>query len=156
MKPTAIVLHGPTSAGKTSLAKALQATAATPAFHVSLDAFVCMSNRGDMRSDAEMAEAYRLHCENLRSTLSRVAKTHFDIILDFVLRDEAEVEACLEALSNRPTYLIGVWAPIEVLEERERARNDRGVGMAREQVEHQAYRRRYDLIVDTSKVSPAE
>ena len=37
MQPTAIVLHGPTSGGKTTLAKALQATSPVPAFHVSLD-----------------------------------------------------------------------------------------------------------------------
>src|SRR4051812_45078748 len=108
MQPTAIVLHGPTSAGKTSLAKALQATAPSPAFHISLDAFVCMSNRRDMRSDSERDEAYKLHCENLRSTLARVAQTQFDIIMDLVLRDEAELQACLMAVSARPTYVIGV------------------------------------------------
>lgn len=59
MAPTAIVLHGTTSAGKSSIAKALQATAPVPAFHISLDAFVTMSNRRDMRSDAERAQAYR-------------------------------------------------------------------------------------------------
>jgi chloramphenicol 3-O phosphotransferase len=88
MHPTAIVLHGPTSAGKTTLAKALQATAPLPAFHVSLDAFVTMSNRRDMRSDEERAKAYKLHCENLRATLRRMVQTEFDIILDLVLRDE--------------------------------------------------------------------
>ena len=42
MAPTAIVLHGTTSAGKSSIAKALQATAPVP--------------------------AYSIHCENLRAT----------------------------------------------------------------------------------------
>ena len=51
MPPTAIVLHGTTSSGKSSIAKALQAGSKTPVFHISLDSFVCMSNRGDMRSD---------------------------------------------------------------------------------------------------------
>ena len=125
MPSTAIVLHGPTSAGKSSLARALQATAPSPAFHISLDAFVCMSNRRDMRSDAERAEAYKLHCENLRSTLARVVQTHFDIIVDLVLRDEAEFQACLKAVSSRTTYLIGVTAPLEVLETRERLRDNR-------------------------------
>ena len=93
MQPTAIVLHGPTSGGKTTLAKALQAISPVPAFHISLDAFVTMSNRRDMRSDAERAEVYRLHCENLRLTLARLAQTEYDIILDLVLRDEAELQA---------------------------------------------------------------
>jgi chloramphenicol 3-O phosphotransferase len=154
MQRTAIVLHGPTSAGKTTLAKALQATSPVPAFHVSLDAFVTMSNRRDMRSDEERAAAYRLHCENLRATLARLARTEFDIILDLVLRDAAELQACLAALSARPTYLIGVCAPLHVLEARERARQDRASGIAREQISDPAYQRRYDLLLDTSATTP--
>ncbi len=151
---SAIVLHGPTSAGKTTLAKALQATSAVPAFHVSLDAFVTMSNRRDMRSDEERAEAYRLHCENLRSTLARIARTEFEIILDLVLRDEAELDACLKVLSPRPIYVIGVSAPLQVLEARERARPDRASGIAKEQAADPAYRRKYDLRLDTSSTTP--
>ena len=87
MTPTAIFLHGTTDArASPSIAKALQATAPVPAFHISLDAFPTMSNRCDMRSDAERAQAYSIHCENLRSTLARVVQTHFDIVLDLVLR----------------------------------------------------------------------
>jgi chloramphenicol 3-O phosphotransferase len=156
MEPTAIVLHGPTSAGKSNLAKVLQAGAPVPAFHVSLDAFVTMCNRRDMRSEDERTQAYHIHCENLRSTLARVADTQFDIILDLVLRDEAELEACVRVLSRRPTYLVRVWAPLHVLEERERGRDDRATGMAREQVGHPAYERAYDLAIDTSTCSPEE
>jgi chloramphenicol 3-O phosphotransferase len=153
---TAIVLHGTTSAGKSSLAKALQATAPAPAFHISLDAFVTMSNRRDMRSDEERDQAYRIHCENLRSTLTRVVESPFDIIVDLVLRDEAELDACLKVLQVRPMYLVSVWAPLHILEERERFRDDRATGMAREQFGHPAYNRKYDLAVDTSAVTPEQ
>jgi chloramphenicol 3-O phosphotransferase len=152
--PTAIVLHGPTSSGKTSLAKELQKTAPVPAFHVSLDAFVTMSNRADMRNDAERDKVYGLHCENFRATLSRLVQTSFDVVADLVLRDEAELEACLAVLRVRPTCVVGVQAPLAVLEARERLRNDRGAGMAREQFGHPAYNRHYDLTVDTSICSP--
>jgi chloramphenicol 3-O phosphotransferase len=156
VQPDAIVLHGPTSSGKSSLAKALQANAAIPAFRISLDAFVTMANRGDMRSEEERELAYHLHCENLRSTLARVVRTDFEIILDLVLRDTEEFEACLRTLSPRRTCVVRVWAPISVLEARERAREDRGIGMAREQFEHPAYKRAYDFDVDTSGCTPAQ
>jgi len=156
MPPDAIVFHGTTSAGKSSIAKALQATAPVPAFHISLDAFVTMSNRRDMRSDAERDQAYGMHCENLRSTLASVAQTQFDIVLDLVLRDQAELDACLQVLRGRPTYLVRVWAPLDVLEQRERSRDDRAPGMVREQIDHPAYRRPYDLEVDTSLCTPKE
>ena len=154
--PVAIVLHGTTSAGKTSIAKALQANSPTPVFHVAMDAFACMSNRLDMRSDAERDQAFRLHCQNLRSTLRRIAASHFDIVVDLVLRDEDEFAACLDALSSRPTFVIGVWCPLEVCEERERGREDRATGMAREQHGHRAYDRPYAMKLDTSLVTPQE
>ena len=156
MEAIAIVLHGPTSAGKSAIAKALQATAPVPAFRVSLDAFVTMSNHRDMRSDEERQQAYHIHCENLRSTLARVVSTQFDIVLDLVLRDETELEATLRVLAGRPTYVVRVSAPLDVLEERERAREDRTAGMAREQVADPAYARSYDLAIDTSTCSAEE
>jgi chloramphenicol 3-O phosphotransferase len=156
VQPNAIVLHGPTSSGKSSLAKALQANAAMPAFHISLDAFVTMANRDDMRSEQERDLAYHIHCENLRSTLARVVKTDFEIILDLVLRDTVEFDACLRVLSPRTTYVVRIWAPISVLEAREQTREDRAVGMAREQFEHPAYKRTYDFDVDTSSCTPAQ
>jgi chloramphenicol 3-O phosphotransferase len=156
MKPAAIVLHGPTSAGKSSLAKALQDSAPVPAFHVALDAFVTMSRRGDMRTPEEQLQAYRIHCENLRSTLVRLLDTPFEIIVDLVLRDEAELRDTLRVLSSRPMYLVGVRAPLGVLEERERRREDRGTGTAREQSANPAFSRDYDLVIDTSKHSPED
>src|SRR5436190_24132966 len=102
MSPIAIFLHGPTSSGKSSIARALQANASIPAFHIAMDAFAEMSNQGDMRSDAEREQALRLRCRNLQSTLRNVAASHFDIVLDLVLRDEEEFAACLSALAPRP------------------------------------------------------
>ncbi|CAN7582280.1 MULTISPECIES: phosphotransferase-like protein [unclassified Variovorax] len=156
MQPSAIVLHGPTSAGKSSIATALQDCAEVPSFHVTLDAFVTMSRRRDMRSPDEQRLAYSIHCENLRSTLQRLVDTDFEIIFDTVLRDEVELQACLEVLSARPLYLVGVQAPLDTLEHWESLREDRATGMAREQLGHPAFARPYDVVVDTSTRTPQE
>jgi len=153
MGPIAIVLHGTTSAGKSSIAKALQDAADVPTFHISLDAFVEMSRRRDMRSETELRQALKLHHQNLQETLRRVASSPFDIVLDLVLRDATEFDACLDALSARPTFVIGVCCPLDVLEERERHRSDRANGMARSQFGHPAYDRNYDMTLDTSAIS---
>ncbi|MGK6308006.1 phosphotransferase-like protein [Variovorax sp. DT-64] len=129
MQPSAIVLHGPTSAGKSSIAAALQDCAPVPSFHVTLDAFVTMSRRRDMRSPDEQRRAYRIHCENLQSTLRRLVDTDFEIILDTVLRDEAELQECVDVLSARPLCLVGIQAPLDTLEHREALREDRASGM---------------------------
>lgn len=155
MKPIAIVLHGTTSSGKTSLAKALQETAVTPVFHISMDAFVEMSRRSDMRSETELNEALMLHHVNLCSTLRQTATSRFDIVMDLVLRDDARFLDCLEALSSRPTFVIGVYCPLEELKTREFHRGDRQSGLAISQFGHPAYRRKYLLELDTSTMTPA-
>lgn len=109
-----------------------------------------------MRNPEERQLAYRLHCDNLRSTLKRLVKTNFEIVLDIVLRDEDELQACLSILSTRRLYLVGVNAPLSTLEQRERERQDRGTGMAREQHNHPAFRRTYDVVIDTSSCTPIE
>lgn len=156
MAPIAIVLHGTSSAGKSSLAKALQDNAEVPVFHVSMDAFVQMSRKKDMRSEAELDQALMLHQINLCSTLHQVATSHFDIVLDLVLRDDAKFATCLEALSSRPTFVIGVHCPLDVLEFRERTRSDRASGLARSQFGHPAYDREYSMKLDTSIITPEE
>lgn len=109
-----------------------------------------------MRSPEEQRLAYRLHCENLRSTLCRLVDTDFEIILDTVLRDEAGFQACLDALSARPLYMVGVRAPLITLEQRESNRKDRAMGMAREQHGHTVFVRPYDVVLDTSSCTPDE
>ncbi|MCA3860897.1 MAG: hypothetical protein IOB81_19890, partial [Burkholderia sp.] len=96
------------------------------------------------------------HHLNLQSTLSRVAASHFDIVLDLVLRDTSVLDACIAALSPRRTIVVGVSCPLAILEQRERARPDRGEGMARSQFGHPAYSRPYSMRIDTSTCSPEE
>jgi len=109
-----------------------------------------------MRSADEERQAYQIHCDNLRSVLGRLVQSQFEIIVDLVLRDESELQACFGVLSARPMYLVGVRAPGAVLEARERRRDDRASGMAREQFDHPAFGRNYDVIVDTSVCTPME
>ncbi len=125
-------------------------------FHISLDAFVEMSRRRDMRSEKELDQALSLHHLNLQSTLRRVAASHFDIVLDLVLRDTPALDACIAALSPRYTVVVGVSCPLSVLERRESARSDRGDGMARSQFGHPAYSRPYSMRIDTSICSSEE
>jgi chloramphenicol 3-O phosphotransferase len=113
-----------------------------------------MTRQRDMRSAEEVAQAYQIHFENLRASLARVVETRFEIIFDTVLRHEEELDECLRIFATRPLYQIHVWAPIEVLEQRERLRGDRADDMAREQAGHPIFRRAYDLSIDSSALSP--
>ncbi|WP_415873178.1 phosphotransferase-like protein [Burkholderia ubonensis] len=55
------MLHGSTSAGKTSLARVWQDSSDVPVFHITLDAFDEMSRRRDVRSDTELNQALQIH-----------------------------------------------------------------------------------------------
>jgi chloramphenicol 3-O phosphotransferase len=156
MQPVSIILHGPSSSGKTSLARALQALWPTPLLHVDMDAFELMSEGTRLPTLEHRREAFRLHCANLQATLRNIAATQFSLVLDFVLRDSGQFTRCLDALSGRCVHVVGVKCDLEVLEARERQRGDRDIGLSRSQFAHPEYSRNYDLVIDTTRLTAHE
>jgi chloramphenicol 3-O phosphotransferase len=157
MQPIAIVLHGASSSGKSSLAKALQAASRAPIFHVDFDAFECMTEHANFSVNTERKDVWKLHCQNLRSTLRTLAESSFDLIFDTVLRDQREFDNFMFALcEHRPTYVIGISCEIEEMEKRERNRGDREIGLAKRQFGHPEYNKHYSMRLDTTSISPAE
>jgi chloramphenicol 3-O phosphotransferase len=157
MQPIAIVLHGASSSGKSSLAKALQAASPAPIFHVDFDAFEYMTEHASFSANAERRDVWTLHCRNLRSTLRTLAESSFDLIFDTVLRDQKQFDNFMtELCERRPTFVIGVSCQIEVMEERERNRGDREIGLANRQFGHHEYNKHYSMRLDTTSISPAE
>jgi chloramphenicol 3-O phosphotransferase len=156
MHPTSIILHGPSSSGKSSLAKALQGLWLSPMLHVDMDAFELMAEGTKLTTPNERREAFRVHCANLQATLRNIAASPFSLVLDFVLRDAHQFANCLDALSGRKTHVVGVKCTLDALEKRELQRGDRHIGLARSQFDHPEYARPYDLVVDTTTLSPSE
>lgn len=157
MQPIAIVLHGTSSAGKSSLAKAIQAASPVPVFHVDFDAFDCMTEHANFGSKAERADVWRLNCQNVRTTLSTLADSPYDLIFDTVLRDQRAFDIFMSTLcERRPAYLIGVSCELEGMEQRERNRGDRELGLARRQIGHPEYDKPYSMRLDTTSINPVE
>ena len=76
--------------------------------------------------------------------------------MDHVLVESEWRQECLVLFSGLPAYLVGVRCPLDVLEERERARKDRTLGQSR--LQHEIVHRglTYDLEVDTSLLTAME
>jgi len=167
-----VLLNGAGSAGKGSIARALQAITAGPFLHVQMDAFLDMlpAARQDhpeafsyetVQRDGAPAVVIRAGAagerlmRGMRRAVAALAEAGNDLIVDDVmLGDEmAEYDALLAACR---VYKVGVLAPLDVLEARERARGDRLIGLARWQVDRVHAGRRYDLEVDTSRAGPDE
>jgi chloramphenicol 3-O phosphotransferase len=79
-----------------------------------------------------------------------------DLLVDDVFIDPAWLDGWRNALAGLEWLLVGIVAPLTVLEERERARGNRIAGEARAQVDVIHSGIVYDLTVDTSRHSPEE
>lgn len=167
-----VLLNGVGSAGKSSIAKALQTITADPFLHVQMDVFI------DMLPEAlqEHPEgfAYETLYENkkplvaircgpvgertlrgMRHAIAALAGQGNNLIVDDVLCN-GEIAEYVTLLAPFDLYLVGVFAPLDILEARELRRGDRMIGLARWQYERVHKDIVYDLEIDTSVATPAE
>ena len=152
MKPIAIILNGPSSAGKTSIARAIQRLSPTPVLHASLDTFHCPV----IADQEERKECHRVGVENFHAALPILASSRFPLVIDHVFEQHAWFEACDASLKGNRVYFVGVRCPLSVLEAREKARGDRRIGMAKWQFDRVHEQKRYAIEVDTSVHSAEE
>jgi chloramphenicol 3-O phosphotransferase len=92
----------------------------------------------------------------MRAAIAACARQGNDILVDDVFIDPAWLDGWRSELTGLNWLLVGVFAPLEVLEERETARRNRIAGEARRQVDSIHAGVTYDLVVDTATHSPDE
>jgi chloramphenicol 3-O phosphotransferase len=169
---TIILLNGVGSSGKSSIAKALQTITARPFLHVQMDAFMEMlpeplQDHPDGFSYETVLEdgkpvvvirtgpAGRRALQGMRYAIAAMAGQGNNLIVDDVLCD-GEMPEYMKLLSAFDLHLVGVFAPLDILEERERRRGDRLIGLARWQYGRVHKDAAYDLEIDTSTATPLE
>lgn len=165
--PRIILLNGVGSAGKSSIAKALQTITREPFLYIAMDAFL------DVLPEALWGHADGIVFETvqeggkpsviirsgpvaerllrgMRHAIATMARQGNNVIVDDVLLDgdNAAYEATLAGLD---VVRVGVFAPLDVLEAREAARGDRMIGLAQWQYDRVHKGMTYDLEVDTSR-----
>ncbi len=156
MQSVAIVLNGASSAGKSSIAKAIQRLSKDPVLHASLDTFTDMFDWTAIGDEAVRGECHRVGVANFHATLPILSSSRFHVVVDHVFERHAWFESCQDALKAKRTYFVGVRCPLPVLEQREKAREDRRIGLSRWQFERVHEQKAYALEVDTSRQSPGE
>ena len=92
----------------------------------------------------------------MRAALAAFARAGNDVLVDDVFIDSEWLDGWRAELTDIEWLLVGVLAPLDVLEERERSRGNRIAGEARAQVDVVHRGIDYDLTVDTSRQSPDE
>ena len=165
-----VLLNGVGSAGKTSIAKALQNIARGFFLHVQMDAFLAMLPESlighpdglvfePLEQDGEPAIAIRSGpvaeraFRGMRHSVAALAAQGNDLVVDEVLLG-TKAREYTELLAPFRLYCVGVFAPLDVLEARERQRGDRLIGLARWQYDRVHQNMTYDLELDTSRASP--
>jgi chloramphenicol 3-O phosphotransferase len=145
-----IVLNGPSSAGKTTLARAVRDACAPRVAAVSLDQFfpcVARSHPNDWHLFAALTTA-------AFATAASLANGGWDVLLDTVFERADCVALMRSALAAHDVALVAVTCPLDILEARERSRGDRRPGQARDQFDRVIQNvGGYDLVLDTGALS---
>jgi chloramphenicol 3-O phosphotransferase len=173
-----VLLVGPSCAGKSTLAEAVQTLSPEPYLIQSLDGlFAAIPDaygghgqhtlegfRYDRPAPEGAEEVLRIACgpvgwrflEGFHRAVAAYARAGVNVVVDDMLLDMEVLEDWAVALANLPTLLVKVVAPMEELLRRERARTRRSTpGLAQGHFDlHQGVVA--DLDIDTSLVSPAE
>ena len=169
---TVILLNGVGSAGKSSIAKALQTITAEPFLHVAMDAFLdMMPARYWDHPDGLVFETAQQDGKpaiviksgpvvdqallGMRHAVAAMARAGNNLIVDDVLLED-EMTEYAALLADVTFHAVGVFAPLDVLEARERERGDRLIGLARWQYDRVHHGKRYALELDTSNATPME
>ena len=91
----------------------------------------------------------------MRHAIVSMAECGNHIIADDVFFGQEDVEY-RRLLKPYNLRLVGLFASLEIVQKREKARGDRHIGLAKGQFERVHKGRHYDLEIDTNSISPEQ
>ena len=178
---TIIVLNGGASAGKTSIAKAIQRTFPDPYLHLGIDLFwlevlpwewagagteisptIPIEGASPPKSAVALRPFGRFAVSGLHRAIGALAGMGHNVVVDQVFYDAGFVTEILTLWASLPVWLVGVSCPLETVLRRAAARPDREsswylpVATWMFDEAHRHTRGIYDLEVDTARSTPAE
>lgn len=170
MQGRVVLLHGTSSSGKTTVARAVQALSDEPWLRLGIDTFWSAIDERWMEHGPRASEGFLWRDDativpgpvgeqlaaGMRAAIAACARRGNDVLVDDVFIDRRWLDAWRSELAGLEWLLVGVLAPVSVLEERERTRGNRIAGEARAQVDVIHAGIEYDLTCDTGSRSPEE
>ena len=168
---TIILLNGCGSCGKTSIAKAIQHESPDLWLTFGIDTFIDMipedkqdpyftmisgqNERGPTMHVASGPEGERLfRC--MPQFAEMLADRGNNVIIDEVLLEQKTLKSYAQHLRAYTAYYIGIFCNLTVMQERERLRGDRCIGLSNDQKDrvHHGVLGAYDFTVDTTVICP--
>jgi chloramphenicol 3-O phosphotransferase len=174
-----VLINGTSSAGKSSIARALQAMMDPPYLHTGIDHFlervppgfiVASDGSGPAQAagmlvvigDGPRLVEVRIGPLGLRllsgmyEAIAALALAGNHVVVDDVIYDRRVLRAMVTALQAVPVLFVGVHLPLAVAEQRELDRGDRLPGGARTFYPHVHAHGLYDLELDSAHATPQE
>lgn len=156
-----IVLNGTSSSGKTTIARALQEAVAPRIFlNFSVDNILSSLPRSAIDRIISGADISDLGLPELirafYACTGQLLDLGHDLIIDHAITAQYHADLLAAATERHRKILVGLDCPPELLRDRERRRGDRRIGLAEQQHAQIHTLLNYDLMIDTSAVSPPE
>ncbi len=155
MEKQIILLNGPSSSGKSTLARTLQALIEEKRNEryeiISIDDFLKMTTE-DVIYEDDVFEISGNLCEKVLQAF----KVSQGVIIDHVITSERIFNQLKELLNSNHLCMIHVTCPLEILQKREQERRNRCVGSAEASYEYLFPKEGYDLTVDTHAMTVSE
>ncbi len=150
-----ILLNGPSSSGKSTLAKALKQYLADSCQKtyavVSIDDLLPMNTEDTIYED----DVYAVSAALLAKVLDTPEETD-GVIIDHVITSRRIFDQLKDTLRDFPLLLVHVSCPLQVLLKREEMRGNRSRGSAAASYEYLYPKEGYDVTVDTCRMSKEE
>ena len=147
-----IILNGPSSAGKTTLALALQQQFDLPFIRFSFDLFLDHKafpmeqiRNGTFSWEAMRPSVFR----GIHQCLPALATAGNNIIFDHIIETKVWLHNLISLISELDVFFVGVHCSLPELERREMQRGDRRTGEARQDFETVHSITSYDLEIDS-------
>ena len=180
IKPgTVIILNGPSSVGKSSIIKAFQAKQSTPWLSLGIDNFfvgvlppkfyledtpehrlvmhgVASEDKNGKLFTLEVGAEGQKVIRGMHRAIAAYAHTGNNVIVDYIKYEDVWITDLQEALKGINVIWVGVTAPLEIIEQREKKRGTSPEGHARSHYHTVHQGMRYDVMVDTSKETPEQ
>ena len=179
MTATVVILNGVGSVGKSSICRALQKITRDPFFHVQMDdfwammpdrffghvdgaTFVSEDQDGHPTVEIQTGPVAETLLSGMRASVAAMAAEGCNLLVDEVLFGNVAtehgnpVQEYRDRLKRFQTYWVGVHAPLDIIEDRERSRGDRQIGLARWQYGRIHRAMAYDFEVDVGNMRAEE
>ncbi len=130
-----ILLNGASSAGKSSLAQALQRRLREPFWHWSIDHLLAagvLPRERIASGEFPWADLRPAFFEGFHRSLPALAAAGNNLIVEHIVETQDWMRRLVELLAPFDVFFVGVRCPLAELERRERERGDRRLGSARE------------------------